>query len=289
MTNVEVTDLMKQLFAFLLCCAFGVVLAQDPAKPAAEAKEEPKAEAKEDTKPEAKEEDKKEETKTDDAALMKKGSYLLGLNIGMNIGRQFFNDEIDREQFIKGLQEAMSGDFNGDPSGFRETAEAFFKSLDARRQKAYETQKEAGEKFLEANGKKEGVTALPSGLQYKIIKSGKDGAETPTLVSQVSCHYRGTLIDGTEFDSSKKSGDKKPVTFPTRGVIRGWTEALQLMKVGDKWQLFIPENLAYGRRGSPPSIPPGSTLIFEIELLEVKPLPQPKQPNLLPIQPPPQG
>jgi len=124
----------------------------------------------------------------------------------------------------------------------------------------------AGEDFLAANAKKEGVKTLSSGLQYKVLKEGK--GKSPKLTDKVTTNYRGTLLDGTEFDSSYKSG--KPVEFPVGGVIKGWTEAVQLMHVGDKWQLFIPSNLAYGADGYPGTpIGPNETLIFEIELLGI--------------------
>jgi FKBP-type peptidyl-prolyl cis-trans isomerase FklB len=121
-------------------------------------------------------------------------------------------------------------------------------------------------KFLEENKKAEGVTTLPSGLQYKVLKSGN--GPTPAAEDTVRTHYKGTLIDGTVFDSSYDRGE--PAEFPVGGVIKGWTEALQKMKVGDKWQLFIPSELAYGEAGAGGVIPPGATLIFEIELLDVK-------------------
>jgi FKBP-type peptidyl-prolyl cis-trans isomerase FklB len=123
-----------------------------------------------------------------------------------------------------------------------------------------------GETFLAANKKKEGVVTLPSGLQYKILKTG-DGPK-PTKDQTVKCHYRGTLIDGTEFDSSYKRGE--PTEFPVGQVIKGWTEALQLMPVGSKWQLFIPSDLAYGPNGAGQMIGPNVTLIFDIELISIK-------------------
>jgi FKBP-type peptidyl-prolyl cis-trans isomerase FklB len=126
--------------------------------------------------------------------------------------------------------------------------------------------KELGEKFLAENKTKDGVITLPSGLQYKVLKSGT-GA-TPTVMSQVTTHYKGTLVSGDEFDSSYKHG--APATFGVMEVIPGWTEALQKMKVGDKWQLFIPANLGYGDASPAPSIPSGSALVFELELLDVK-------------------
>ena len=124
---------------------------------------------------------------------------------------------------------------------------------------------EAGQQFLEENKSKEGVTVLDSGLQYKVIESGEGGQPGPT--DRVTVHDKGTLIDGTEFDSSYGRGE--PLTFPVNGVIAGWVEALQLMKEGDKWQLYIPSELAYGSRGAGGVIGPNSTLVFDVELIKV--------------------
>ena len=126
--------------------------------------------------------------------------------------------------------------------------------------------KKEGEEFLAANKSKEGVVTLPSGLQYKVLKEGT--GPKPSATDSVACNYRGTLINGTEFDSSYKRG--QPATFAVNGVIKGWTEALQLMPVGSKWQLFIPADLAYGERGAGADIGPNSTLIFEVELLSIQ-------------------
>jgi FKBP-type peptidyl-prolyl cis-trans isomerase len=131
---------------------------------------------------------------------------------------------------------------------------------------ASEANQKEGDAFLAANKDKEGVVTLPSGLQYKILKQG-DGPK-PTAADSVVCNYRGTFINGAEFDSSYKRG--QPLTFPVRGVIKGWTEALQLMPVGSKWQLFIPSNLAYGPRGAGGVIPPSATLIFDVELISIQ-------------------
>jgi FKBP-type peptidyl-prolyl cis-trans isomerase FklB len=151
-----------------------------------------------------------------------------------------------------------------------ETLTAFQKEMAAqqaeRNKILVEKNKKEGEIFLAENKKKEGVVTLPSGLQYKVIKEGT--GETPKLTDTVTVNYSGTLIEGTEFDSSYRRG--QPATFPVKGVIAGWTEALQLMKVGSKWQLFIPSNLAYGERGAGRDIGPNTTLIFDVELLSIK-------------------
>jgi FKBP-type peptidyl-prolyl cis-trans isomerase FklB len=138
--------------------------------------------------------------------------------------------------------------------------------MQAKRSEESDANKKTGEEFLAANKSKDGVVALPSGLQYKILTAGT-GAK-PTASDSVECNYRGTLINGTEFDSSSKHGG--PATFPVSGVIKGWTEALQLMPVGSKWQLFVPSDLAYGERGAGGDIGPNETLIFEVELLSIK-------------------
>jgi FKBP-type peptidyl-prolyl cis-trans isomerase FklB len=129
-----------------------------------------------------------------------------------------------------------------------------------------EKNKKDGGTFLAENKKKEGVVTLPSGLQYKVLKKGS--GKKPKAEQTVSVQYRGMLTDGTEFDSSYKRGE--PATFPVNGVIKGWTEALQLMPVGSKWQLFVPSDLAYGEKGAGQVIPPNATLIFEVELLSIK-------------------
>jgi FKBP-type peptidyl-prolyl cis-trans isomerase len=133
-------------------------------------------------------------------------------------------------------------------------------------QKQAETNKAAGAQFLADNKTKPGVVTLPSGLQYKILKEGS--GPKPAATDSVICNYKGTLINGTEFDASDKHGG--PATFPVSGVIKGWTEALQLMPVGSKWQLYVPSDLAYGERSPGPEIGPNSTLIFEVELLSIK-------------------
>jgi len=133
-------------------------------------------------------------------------------------------------------------------------------------QVAAEANKKQGDEFLAANKAKEGVVTLPSGLQYKVLQQGT--GPKPTATDSVVCNYRGTLVDGTEFDGSYKRG--QPATFPVSQVVKGWTEALQLMPIGSKWQLFVPADLAYGPRGKPPVIGPNATLIFEIELISIQ-------------------
>ena len=187
-----------------------------------------------------------------------KVSYIIGMDIGTNLKKQSI--DIDSNILAKGVKDALSG---GKPllteQEIQETMIAFQKEV-------MEKQKKRGEAFLAENKNKEGVKTLPSGLQYKVIKAGT--GKTPKLNNTVTTHYRGTLIDGTEFDSSYKRG--QPVSFPVSGVIPGWTEALQLMQEGAKWQLFIPPNLGYGERGAGGVIGPNATLIFEMELISIQ-------------------
>jgi FKBP-type peptidyl-prolyl cis-trans isomerase FklB len=198
-----------------------------------------------------------------------KTSYAIGLNIGKSLKR----DSIDADPKIvlQGLQDALTGNkalLTDDE--IRSTMMALQQDVrqkqEEKQQALMETNKKAGEAFLSANSTKEGVVTLPSGLQYKILKEGT-GAK-PSASDTVVCNYRGTLLDDTEFDSSYKRG--QPASFPVSQVIKGWTEALQLMTVGSKWQLFIPSSLAYGERGQGQTIAPNSTLIFEVELLSIQ-------------------
>lgn len=196
-------------------------------------------------------------------------SYSIGADIGSNFKR---NDiEVDVKALAAGLADALAGKTALTDAEIRETITAFRTELMEKFQKkqdelAQKNLKE-GEEFLAANAKKEGVKVTKSGLQYQVIKSGK--GKTPKANDMVKTHYHGTLIDGTVFDSSVERNE--PAVFPVSGVIPGWTEALQMMKEGDKWKLFIPAKLAYGERGAGQRIPPNSVLIFEIELLEVLP------------------
>jgi FKBP-type peptidyl-prolyl cis-trans isomerase len=196
----------------------------------------------------------------------------LSYSIGYNIGKSFKQQEmaINIEVFVKAIQDVLSDqkpilseqEVKDVMLTFKK--ERFAKMAAERKQEGEKNLKE-GKAFLEENAKKEGVVTLTSGLQYKVITLGT--GQKPTADDKVTTHYRGTLIDGTEFDSSYKR--EKPATFPVKGVIAGWTEALQLMKEGAKWQLFIPSNLAYGERGSRGKIGSNATLIFEIELISI--------------------
>jgi len=197
-----------------------------------------------------------------------KQSYSMGADIGARMKSQSI--EVETDAFVQGVKDALSGEKKlMTDDEIRETLAALQKDLrekQAERNKMLgEKNKKEGEAFLAENKKKEGVKTLPSGLQYKVIKEGTGKA--PKADDTVVCNYRGTLMDGTEFDSSYKRGE--PATFPLNQIIPGWTEALQLMKEGAKWQLFIPAALAYGEQ-STGIIGPNSVLIFEIELISVK-------------------
>ncbi len=197
-----------------------------------------------------------------------KASYSIGLNIGSNLKRQ--NVDLNLDAMMAGMKDAMSGKtplLNDEE--VREAMTSLEKDMQQKQAAAAQKNVADGEKFLAENKTKSGVKTTASGLQYKVEKEGK-GAQ-PKANDTVTVNYRGTLLDGTEFDSSYKRG--QPATFPVSGVIKGWTEALQLMKAGSKYQLFIPASLAYGERGAGRNIGPNSTLIFDVELLEVKPAP----------------
>jgi FKBP-type peptidyl-prolyl cis-trans isomerase FklB len=197
-----------------------------------------------------------------------KQSYAIGMNIGKSIHRD--GVDVDPNILLRGMKDALAG---GKTVLTDDEAKAVMASLQAdlrkqqaeKAQVAAETNKKAGDAFLAENKSKDGIVTLPSGLQYKILTEGT--GPKPTATDTVVCNYKGTLLDNTEFDSSYSR--KQPLTIPVSGVIKGWTEALQLMPVGSKWQLFIPSDLAYGPQTKGP-IGPNSTLIFEIELLSIQ-------------------
>jgi FKBP-type peptidyl-prolyl cis-trans isomerase len=199
-----------------------------------------------------------------------KGSYALGYKIAANIHRQLGDSTLDLDAFLLGMREALSGKGNSMNEAEREKAfNAFQSELSVRKINAAKSvaskNKKEGEAFLATNKTKPGVKTLPNGIQYLVLKEGT--GKQPKATDEVKVHYHGTLIDGTVFDSSVNRGE--PFTTRLDQVIPGWTESVQKMKEGSKWRVFIPSDLAYGPNG-PPQIGPNATLIFEIELLEVK-------------------
>ena len=198
-----------------------------------------------------------------------KASYALGMNFGTGLRKQSI--DVDPAILARGLRDSFA---NGKTLLTEDEARAVLTQLQSEVRKKQQdlaqqlgdTNKKQGLAFLDANKTKDGIVTLPSGLQYKVLQEGT--GPKPASTDTVVCNYRGTLLDSTEFDSSYKRG--QPATFPVTGVIKGWTEALQLMPVGSKWQLFIPSELAYGERGAGGQIGPNATLIFEVELLSIQ-------------------
>jgi FKBP-type peptidyl-prolyl cis-trans isomerase len=201
-----------------------------------------------------------------------KVSYAIGMNIGKSMSKNAV--DIDPNILVRGMKDELAGKSQMTDDEVKTVMTAFQgemkKKQEEKMQEAATTNKKDGDAFLAANKTKEGVVTLPSGLQYKIITEGN--GPKPTAQDTVQCNYKGTLLDGTEFDSTAKHGGK-PATFPVSGVIKGWTEALQLMPVGSKWQLFIPSDLAYGARGAGGAIGPNAALVFEVELVSIQPKP----------------
>jgi FKBP-type peptidyl-prolyl cis-trans isomerase len=215
----------------------------------------------------------KSETPSPFANEKDKVSYALGMNIasslGANLKRQ--NVEINNDVLAQALKDGLSGGKTlMTEEEAQNTLRQFMAELqqkqEAKMKEAADANKKEGDAFLAANKTKPGVVTLPSGLEYKIVKEGT--GPKPAATDSVVCNYRGTLINGKEFDSSYKRGE--PATFPVSGVIKGWTEALQLMPVGSKWELYIPPDLAYGARGAGADIGPNATLVFEVELLSIQ-------------------
>lgn len=198
-----------------------------------------------------------------------KASYALGMNIASGLKKQLV--DVDPDSLARGLKDELAGGktlltVEEAQAALTELQNEVRKKQEEEMQRVGEANMKQGADFLAANRTKERVVTLASGLQYKILTAGT--GPKPSASDTVVCNYRGTLIDGTEFDSSYKRG--QPASFPVGGVIRGWTEALQLMPVGSKWQLFVPSDLAYGPRGAGGVIGPNATLIFEVELLSIK-------------------
>lgn len=191
-------------------------------------------------------------------------SYALGIDIARNLVNQSLGD-IEFKILVQGLEDVFKKkNITLNDKEANESIQAYMQK--AKSAKA-DGNKEAGKKFLAENAKRKGVTVLPNGIQYEVMKNSTDTVK-PKLTDKVKCHYHGTLIDGTIFDSSVDRGE--PVTFPLNGVIKGWQEALQLMTVGSKWKIFIPSDLGYGDNSAGEKIGPGSTLIFEVELISIE-------------------
>ncbi len=218
------------------------------------------------------EKEPKEEVKAPALKTTKeKVSYGIGMNIGRDLARQKL--DIDPAILARGIADALANRKSAlSPEELQEAFEQLQQQMASKAKLAGEKAKQDGVTYLDANAKKEGIKVTKSGLQYQVLRSGK-GA-TPKATDTVATHYKGRLINGTVFDGSYEGNEPtendKPVEFPVNGVIKGWTEALQLMKVGDKWRLHIPSDLAYGERGAGGDIGPHQVLVFDIELLEVK-------------------
>lgn len=193
---------------------------------------------------------------------MDKFSYGLGMGIGQNLLSMGVKG-MSVEDFVKGLIDVLEG--NKTELTHSEAQKVVNEHFQKLAEEAYAVNKQAGEKFLAENAKKEGVVVLPSGLQYEVLAEGN--GKKPSAADRVQCHYEGTLIDGTIFDSSIKRGE--PAVFGVNQVIRGWVEALQLMQEGAKWRLYIPYDMAYGEHGAGEMIPPYSALVFDVELIKV--------------------
>ena len=193
---------------------------------------------------------------------MDKFSYGLGMGIGQNLASMGVNT-LEFADFVKGMQAVLAGEKT--EITHAEAQQVVNEYFSKKAEEAYAQTKAAGEAFLESNKKREGVVTLASGLQYEVINAGL--GKKPAATDKVQCHYEGTLIDGTVFDSSIKRG--QPAVFGVSQVIAGWVEALQLMPEGSKWRLYIPQELAYGSHGAGESIPPYSALIFDVELIKV--------------------
>ena len=195
-------------------------------------------------------------------------AYSMGANIGQNLNDQGIFDDINLENFIVGLLDAAAGTVKLSDEELIATMQLYQQRVQERAETALSDNLAASAEFLRQNADKEGVVSLESGLQYLILTSGPADGASPEVNEAVLAHYHGTLTDGTVFDSSVDRGE--PAQFGLSQVISGWTEALQLMKVGDKWRLFIPPAMAYGTSSPTPAIPPNSALIFDVELLEIR-------------------
>jgi peptidyl-prolyl cis-trans isomerase len=201
--------------------------------------------------------------------IMNKLSYALGIGIGSQLANMGAK-ELSIDDFAQAIKDVLSGaDLKVDETEAQQLVQKFFQEQEEKQQavdtEANKAFRQVGEDFLSDNAQKEGVIVLPSGLQYQVLREGN--GKQPKVTDRVKCHYEGTLIDGTKFDSSYDRGE--PATFGLNQVIAGWTEGVQLMQEGAKYRFFIPYNLAYGERGAGSSIPPFAALVFDVELIEV--------------------
>lgn len=194
-------------------------------------------------------------------------AYSIGVNIGGSIASQGILEGIDFDVFIAGLRDAVTGQPQLTQEQMMAAIQSYQEQMMAEQSAQADAARSQSEEFLSANAQKDGVMTTASGLQYMVLESGDANGASPTTSDSVVAHYHGTFIDGTVFDSSVERGE--PATFGVTQVIPGWTEALQMMKVGDKWRLFLPYDLAYGEAGAR-TIPPYSALIFDVELLEIQ-------------------
>ena len=195
-------------------------------------------------------------------------AYSIGVNIGQSLMQQGLLDNVDFDTFVSGMRDTVTGEPRLSNEEIIASIQTFQQRMIAQQNAQMDAMRQEGEAFMANNAEQDGVVVLESGLQYMVLESGDASGQSPSPSNAVLAHYHGTFIDGSVFDSSIERGE--PAQFGVNQVIAGWTEALQLMKVGDKWRLFIPYDLAYGENGSPPVIPPFSTLIFDVELLEIR-------------------
>ena len=195
-------------------------------------------------------------------------AYAIGVNIGQNLASQGLLTGVDLDVFVAGMLDAVGGDVKMSNEQLYAAIQAFQARIQAQAESELADNLAASEAFLRTNGQRAGVVTTASGLQYEVLSSGPANGPMPTLNDSVLAHYHGTLSDGSVFDSSVERGE--PAQFGLSQVISGWTEALQLMHVGDKWRLFIPPAMAYGEASPTPAIPPNSALIFDVELLEIR-------------------
>lgn len=202
-------------------------------------------------------------------SLEERAGYTIGVNIGMGLEAQGFQEDISIDALVAGLRDVLGGDLQLSQEDMMVAIQEFTDIQETKMAARMEAETAAQRDFLAENGQKEGVVTTDSGLQYMVIEEGPDaGAPSPTTEDTVNVHYHGMLIDGTVFDSSMERNE--PITFPVTGVIPGWTEGLQLMQVGDVYRFFIPSDLAYGPSGAGDVIPPNATLVFDVELLGIE-------------------